>query len=160
MGLDFSIFGTIRNKHTNETLWSGELAYWRKCWNLRTEVCNIAQDTMYWISSYKDKNDFDYTDDYYYRCDIKILDEIIKMFCDFLPNKDAEIWTDSLWGSSRTRQITMREMCGLIAFQSFADYQDMEDAETLFGEDVNTICNAVLECPENYEFEIEIYNSY
>lgn len=176
MGLDYEIDIKLKRKKDNEIVANFEIAYWRKCWTLRTNTMQVAMANVEDIISYNED----------WRVEVKpeVLGDIIETLSAAVADRNDEMFTDSIWGAHSARQITIRQLSRLCAwdnlfarFEDILTYDNIEDREHYLdsgviadvisdiedeGDYPDTKFNLydVLMNLEEYEFSIEIINSY
>lgn len=174
MGLDYSIEVKIKRRKTNDEIANFEIAYWRKFWSLRSETMRVAM-------SDEDKV-IKYDADWLLEVKPEVLEDIIECLTSAVADRNDELHSDSIWGSVHGRQITLRQLMRLCPWDNlFARFEDIlvedmldgsreaylndiedilrdieEDSE--FPADLNL--KEILMTLEEYEFSLEIINSY
>lgn len=176
MGLDYEMSIKLKRRKDNEVVANFEIAYWRKCWTLRTETMRVAMAN--------EENVISYDDDWQLEVKPEALGDIIGTLAAAVADREDEMFTDSIWDAHSARQITIRQLSRLCAwdnlFAQFEDilaYENIEDRERYLdngviadvirdiedeGDYPDTKFNLhdVLMTLEEYEFSIEIINSY
>lgn len=176
MGLDYEISIKLKRRKDNEVVANFEIAYWRKCWALRTKTMQVAMAN--------EENVTSYDEDWRLEVKPKALEDIIETLSAAVADRNDELFTDSIWGAHSARQITIHQLLRLCAWDNlFARFEDILSCETIEdreyylnhgiiadiiadineeGDYPNTEFNLfdVLMTLEEYEFSIEIINSY
>ena len=176
MGLDYSINVKIKRRKDQEVVADFEIAYWRKCWALRTKTMQAARAN--------EENVISYNKDWQLEVKPEALEDIIETLSAAVADRNDELFTDSIWDAHSARQVTIRQLLRLCAwdnlFARFEDilvYENIEDREDYLncGIIADVICDIedkgdypdtkfnlhdVLMTLEEYEFSIEIINSY
>ena len=174
MGLDYSIEVKIKRRKTNDEIANFEIAYWRKFWSLRSETMRVAMAD-------EDKV-IKYNADWLLEVKPEVLEDIIECLTSAVADRNDELHSDSIWGSVHGRQITLRQLMRLCPWDNlFARFEDIlaedmldgsreaylndiedilrdieEDSEFPDGLDLKEILMTL----EEYEFSLEIINSY
>lgn len=174
MGLDYSIEVKIKRRKTNDEIANFEIAYWRKFWSLRSETMRVAMAD-------EDKV-IKYDADWLLEVKPEVLEDIIECLTSAVADRNDELHSDSIWGSVHGRQITLRQLMRLCPWDNlFARFEDIlaedmldgsreaylndiedilrdieEDSEFPDGLDLKEILMTL----EEYEFSLEIINSY
>lgn len=174
MGLDYSIEVKIKRRKTNDKIANFEIAYWRKFWSLRSETMRVAMAD-------EDKV-IKYDADWLLEVKPEVLEDIIECLTSAVADRNDELHSDSIWGSVHGRQITLRQLMRLCPWDNlFARFDDIlaedmldgsreaylndiedilqdieEDSEFPDGLDLKEILMTL----EEYEFSLEIINSY
>jgi len=174
MGLDYSINVKIKRRKDQEVVADFEIAYWRKCWALRTKTMQAAMAN--------EENVISYNEDWQLEVKPEALEDIIKTLSAAVADRNDELFTDSIWDAHSVRQITIRQLSRLCTWDNlFARFDDILSCETIeeraeylnycydiirdiedegdFPSDLNNLYD-VLMALEEYEFSIEIINSY
>ena len=176
MGLDYEISVKLKRRKDNEVIANFEIAYWRKCWTLRTKTMEVAMAN--------EENVISYNEDWQLEVKPEALEDIIETLSAAVADRNDELFTDSIWGAHSARQITIRQLSRLCAwdnlfarFEDILAYENIEDRERYLdsgviadvirdiedeGDYPDTKFNLhdVLMTLEEYEFSIEIINSY
>ncbi len=174
MGLDYSIGVRIKRRKTNDEIANFEIAYWRKFWSLRSETMRVAMAD-------EDKV-IKYDADWLLEVKPEVLEDIIECLTSAVADRNDELHSDSIWGSVHGRQITLRQLMRLCPWDNlFARFEDILAADMLDGsredylndiedilrdiEDDSEFPNdldlkEILMTLEEYEFSLEIINSY
>lgn len=174
MGLDYSINVKIKRRKDNEVVADFEIAYWRKCWSLRTDTMNAVRG--------KKENVIEYKDDWCLIAKPEALEDIIEVLTAALSDRNDAIFSDSIWGAHAARQITLRQLIRLGPWDNlFTRFEDILACETIeereeylndcydiirdiedeedFPNDLINLYDALMTL-EEYEFSLEIINSY
>jgi hypothetical protein len=174
MGLDYSIGVRIKRRKTNDEIANFEIAYWRKFWSLRSETMRVAMAD-------EDKV-IKYDADWLLEVKPEVLEDIIECLTSAVADRNDELHSDSIWGSVHGRQITLRQLMRLCPWDNlFARFEDILAEDMLDGsredylndiedilrdiEDDSEFPNdldlkEILMTLEEYEFSLEIINSY
>lgn len=176
MGLDYEMSIKLKRRKDNEVVANFEIAYWRKCWTLRTKTMQVAMAN--------EENVISYDEDYQLEVKPEALEDIIEILSAAVADRNDEMFIDSIWGAHSARQITIRQLSTLCAwdnlfarFEDILAYENIEDRERYLdsgviadvirdiedeGDYPDTKFNLhdVLMTLEEYEFSIEIINSY
>ena len=172
MGLDYDISVKITERATNDTHII-EIAYWRKCWALRTQTMNVARANPEKVIQFEN--------DWRLEVEPDVLEDIIECLATAVADRNDELHTDSIWDAPRARQITLRQLERLCPWDNlFARFEDIlaenkgpdrrnyideigdildeieQDEE--FPDDINL--TNILNNLEDYKFSLEIINSY
>jgi hypothetical protein len=174
MGLDYSIGVRIKRRKTNDEIANFEIAYWRKFWSLRSETMRVAMAD-------EDKV-IKYDADWLLEVKPEVLEDIIECLTSAVADRNDELHSDSIWGSVHGRQITLRQLMRLCPWDNlFARFEDILAEDMLDGsreaylDDIADILadikedsefpndldlKEILMTLEEYEFSLEIINSY
>lgn len=174
MGLDYSIGVRIKRRKTNDEIANFEIAYWRKFWSLRSETMRVAMAD-------EDKV-IKYDADWLLEVKPEVLEDIIECLTSAVADRNDELHSDSIWGSVHGRQITLRQLMRLCPWDNlFARFEDILAEDMLDGsreaylDDIEDILQdieddsefpddldlkEILMTLEEYEFSLEIINSY
>lgn len=174
MGLDYSIGVRIKRRKTNDEIANFEIAYWRKFWSLRSETMRVAMAD-------EDKV-IKYDADWLLEVKPEVLEDIIECLTSAVADRNDELHSDSIWGSVHGRQITLRQLMRLCPWDNlFARFEDILAEDMLDGSreaylnDIEDILRdieedsefpddldlkEILMTLEEYEFSLEIINSY
>lgn len=183
MGLDYSINVKIKWRKDQEVVADFEIGYWRKCWALRTKTMQAARAN--------EENVISYDEDWQLEVKPEALEDIIKTLSAAVADRNDEMFIDSIWGAHSARQIILRQLSRLCAwdnlfarFEDILAYKNIEDRRSYLncGIIADVICDIedeirdiedegdypdtrfnlydVLMTLEEYEFSIEIINSY
>lgn len=176
MGLDYEISVKLKRRKDNEVVANFEIAYWRKCWSLRTKTMQAAMAN--------DENIISYNEDWQLEVKPEVLEDIIEILSTAVVDRNDEMFTDSIWGAHSARQITIRQLSRLCVwdnlfacFEDILSYENIEDRERYLDSgviadvirdiedesdypDTKFNLHDVLMTLEEYEFSIEIINSY
>lgn len=174
MGLDYSIGVRIKRRKTNDEIANFEIAYWRKFWSLRSETMRVAMADEDKVI----KHDADWL------LEVKpeVLEDIIECLTSAVADRNDELHSGSIWGSVHGRQITLRQLMRLCPWDNlFARFEDILAEDMLDGSreaylnDIEDIIRdieedsefpddldlkEILMTLEEYEFSLEIINSY
>ena len=173
MGLDYEICVKITERSTNAVIKTFEIAYWRKCWALRTKTMNVARANPEKV--------IQFDTDWRLEVETSVLEDIIECLTTAVADRNDELHTDSIWGGPRARQITLRQLERLCLWDNlFARFEDIlaedkgperlcyideigdildeieQDEEYPSDFDISEILSNL----ENYKFTLEIINSY
>lgn len=174
MGLDYSINVKIKRRKDQEVVADFEIAYWRKCWALRTKTMQAARAN--------EENVISYNKDWQLEVEPEALEDIIETLSAAVADRNDELFTDSIWGSVHGRQITLRQLMRLCPWDNlFARFEDILAEDMLDGSreaylnDIEDILRdieddsefpddldlkEILMTLEEYEFSLETINSY
>ena len=174
MGLDYSINVKIKRKMDKEVVADFEIAYWRKCWSLRTDTMNAVLGNK--------ENVIEYKNDWCIEAKPEALEDIIEVLAAAISDRNDSIFSDSIWDAPAARQITLRQLIRLGPWDNlFARFDDILSCETIeeraeslngcydiirdiedeedFPNDLINLYDALMTL-EEYEFSLEIINSY
>lgn len=171
MGLDFMINLRFKNKKTKEVS-SFELGYWRKCYSLRTAIMNLVEDSSYVISS---------EGDWYIKATKEILQDVIELLAEEIPNVDSQLFANSIWSKEQCRDLTVRNLLTLIrgqgvalAFKEIYHEKDEDYKKDLIADAVDNYASyfetehnsdlisltSILQNANDYNISVEFINSY
>lgn len=175
MGLDFSIHINFKNINTLEEQ-SVEIAYWRKFFELRSRIMELAKNSGTFLRE---------EDDTFIETEIDFIEDIVTFLCNEIPDRQSEVFSDSIWGGACGRQIVIRELERLCLWDTiYSRLNDIRDANDMdyrtsftfilseLGDiiedierdaeykdsDINLV--NILEKLEDYEITLQIFNSY
>ena len=100
MGLDYEMRIKLKRRKDNEVVANFEIAYWRKCWTLRTKTMQVAMAN--------EDNVISYDEDSQLEVKPEALEDIIEILSAAVADRNDEMFTDSIWGAHSARQITIR----------------------------------------------------
>ena len=176
MGLDYEMSIKLKRRKDNEEVANFEIAYWYQCWTLCTKTMQAAMAN--------EENVISYDEDWQIEVKPEALGDIIETLSAAVADRDDEMFTDSICGAHSARQITIRQLSRLCAwdnlfarFEDILAYENIEDRERYLdsgiiadvihdiedeGDYPDTKFNLhdVLMTLEEYEFSIEIIYSY
>ena len=125
MGLDYTIYLTIKDKESAVKQSRTEIAYWRKCWTLSETLHDLCSQTAYSVPE-------KYQESYHtVCCSIIVLKDIIKTIKDELDKDyiDNYFWDGQVWENAIVRDMSIHNMANLYALQAWLN--DKEDDEIL-----------------------------
>lgn len=154
MGLDYSIEAKITNLKTNEHK-QFEIAYWRKCWGLKDVLQKVAN-----------KYSINTIDDIEIDCNIEVISEVIDTLLETLKDINNNAWSNSFWGTLKTRTITVEELAKILVFDAWIkadNYEDFMEASETLAYKTGIDEDFLIKVKQNffdYKIEIIFYNSY
>lgn len=156
MGLDYTIYLTVKNANTGVTEFREDVAYWRKCFSISKGLHGLFEEEA------KHTNE-KYQDKFNAICSVTVVDTIIDYIYEHLIYPLAsDIWDSSVWSELEVRDTTIHNLAHLMALKHWLDDRENLDALELAMYEHNKPewLETLLRNPDKYQVFIESEYSY
>lgn len=154
MGLENSIYLTIRDKETHIVQYEVSVAYWRRYFSVRDTLLRLFKNERYLIEQ---------KSEYLFICSPNILTSVISELMENIGTLDCELWTNSFWEPVISRDRTIRNVANLYALQAWIYDPENEDALNICRYDTNDDIGwykTYMKNKDKYEILITFEDSY